>query len=279
MKLREANTVAANTGDTLPALGLLARLGERVLRVIRAVLMFVGDASVALARGFVPGRWRRTMREELFTYFYHVGVRAVPAVVVAALLVGIGLVQQILYWLDVAGQQGSVGSFLVLVLVREISPVVTALIVIGRSGSVLLDEVGHMKVNGQLRMLQSVGLDPVDLIAIPRCFAMSLAVCVLTIIFLYAALWSGYLMASLTGLTSISLLSFVDSVLSGMTIGDHLLLVIKPLVTGYVIAYIAVWFGMRVEANALAVRRMLPRGFVYSLIATFLIGATVSAVL
>lgn len=279
MSERSTDTLREAFSETPPRLNMVGRFGDRVWRVSAAALSFIGDASVVLARGLSIGRWRRTMGEELIGFFYQVGVRAVPAVVVAALLVGIGLVQQVLYWLDVAGQQGSVGSFLVLVLVRELSPVVTALIVIGRSGSVLLDEVGHMKVNGQLRMLRSVGMDPTDFIAVPRCFAMALAVVMLTMIFLYAALWSGFIAASLTGLTSISLLAFVDGVLSGMTFGDHLLLLLKPLITGFVIGYIAVWLGMRVEENPLAVRRMLPRGFVYSLLATFMIGAAVSAVL
>lgn len=136
-----------------------------------------------------------------------------------------------------------------------------------------------MQVDGQLRMLRSTGIDPVDFIAVPRCFAMAVSVCLLTIVFVYAALWSGYIAASLTGLTSVSLLDFADNVLTGMTFSDHLLLLIKPLIIGFLIGYIPIWLGMRVDADVLSVRRMLPRAFVYSLLATFLVGATISAVL
>ena len=258
--------------------GLFERIGEDVVRSTANTLLFVADLSTTLGRGLLPGNWRRTMREEFQLYFFQVGVRAIPAVVVSALLVGLGLVLQVIYWLEVAGQEGSVGDFLVLVLVREISPVVTALIVIGRSGSVMLHEVGHLRVGGQIRMLESYGIDPVDLIAIPRCFATALSLFLLTIVFLYAALGSGYIGASIAGLTVISLVEFADAVVSGMSLGDHLLLVLKPVITGFVIGYIAIWLGLRVQPSVLGVRRVLPQAFVYSLLATFVIGVAVSAV-
>ncbi|MDX5299988.1 MAG: ABC transporter permease, partial [Gammaproteobacteria bacterium] len=184
-----------------------------------------------------------------------------------------------LYWLNLVGQKGSVGNFLVTMLVREIAPIVTALIVIGRSGTVLLDEVGRFRAEGQVRMLESHGVDPTDFIAVPRCFAMALATYMLTLILLYLALWSGFIAASLSGLTPITLLEFVDAVLSNMTLGDNLLLLVKPLMIGFVVAYIPVWLGLRIESGELAVRQALPRSFVYSLLAVFVIGIIVSVVL
>ena len=261
------------------AVARFARLVDGLLRRALSTLQFVGDASAVFVRGIDPGNWRRTMRDEFNRFFYQAGIRAIPAVIVVALLVGMGLVVQVLYWLSLVGQEGSIGGFLVMMLVRQIAPVVTVLIVIGRSGSVLLDEVGQFKVDGQIRMLESNGIDPTDFIAVPRCFSMALATFMLTMIFLYVALWSGFIAASLAGLTVISLSEFVDGVLSNMTLGDNLLLLIKPLVTGFVVAYIAIWLGLRVEPSVLAVRQVFPRAFVYSILAVFAIGVAVSAVL
>ena len=133
-----------------------------------------------------------------------------------------------------SAREGSVGDFLVLILAREMAPVVTTLILIGRSGTVILDEVAHLSLNGQIRVLESHGVDPTDLIAVPRTFAIAVAVFVLNMLFLHLALWSGYLGATLTGLTAISLLEFVENVLQGVTLKDHLLLLIKPLIIGLV---------------------------------------------
>jgi ABC-type transporter Mla maintaining outer membrane lipid asymmetry permease subunit MlaE len=64
-----------------------------------------------------------------------------------------------------------------------------------------------------------------------------------------------------------------------MTLGDNLLLLVKPLMIGFVVAYIPVWLGLRIESGELAVRQALPRSFVYSLLAVFVIGIIVSVVL
>ncbi|WP_291988219.1 ABC transporter permease [Candidatus Accumulibacter sp. ACC007] len=274
-----ANGLPMVEAPTAERPNLLGRFGQRIIDMTTDVFLFTGDLTATLTRGLAPGNWRRTMWTEFERFFYFTGVCAIPAVMLTALLVGLGLVLQIIYWLRVTGQQGSIGDFLVLVLIRELSPIVTALIVIGRSGSVMLDEVGHLTVNGQIRMLESFGIDATDFLAIPRCFASALALFALTTIFLHTALWSGYLAASLAGLTALSLVEFADAVLSRMTLGDHLLLVVKPTLTGFVIGYVAIWHGLRVEASALGVRRALPTAFMYSLLATLLIGIAVSTVL
>ena len=277
MKKLQASAPQISVANVAP--GLLGRLGDRIITVGQGILQFVGDLTATVARGLVPGNWRRTMRSEFMRALYRVGFNAIPAVAVSALLVGIGFVLQIIYWLGVIGQENSVGDFLVLILAREMAPVVTALILIGRSGTVILDEVAHLSLDGQIRVLESHGVDPTDLIAVPRTFAIAVAVFVLNMLFLHLALWSGYLGATLTGHTAISLLEFVETVLQGMTLKDHLLLLIKPLIIGLVIAFIPIWLGLRTTTSALAVRQAMPRQFVYSLLATFLIGTLISAVL
>ena len=142
-------------------------VGDRLLDV----LGFVGEFTAVTARGLVPGNWRRTMRSEFALYLYQVGVRAIPVVLVVALLVGIGLVFQIVYWLRFAGQTERIGEFIVLALIRQIAPVGTSLIIIGRSGSVLLEEVGQLARSGHGRALASQGIDPIDLVLLPRAFA------------------------------------------------------------------------------------------------------------
>jgi phospholipid/cholesterol/gamma-HCH transport system permease protein len=253
-------------------------LSSAAARVL-AIFHFIGEFSQVFARGFLPGNWRRTMRHEFGQFLYQVGFRAIPAVVVAAALVGLGLVVQIIYWLNFAGEQGRVGEFIVMALVREIAPILTALIMIGRSGSVLVDEVGQMTRSGHLRLLASHGIDPIDFIVIPRSFAMAVATFLLTMVFLHTALWVGYLTASAAGLSSRSPLQFIGAVNAVMTLKDHLLLVTKPLLVGYVVSYISIWLGMRVDPGVHGVRRALPKAFVFSLLATFAIGALISAVL
>lgn len=242
-------------------------------------LHFIGEFVAVLARGLIPGNWRRTMRAEFGFYLYQVGVRAIPVVMIAALLVGIGLVFQIVYWLRFAGQGERIGELIVLALIRQIAPVGTLLIIIGRSGSVLVEEVGQMIRSGHARALASQGVDPIDLVMIPRAFAAAAAAFLLTLLFLHTALWSGYLAASLAGLTKNAPNEFAAAVLGIMSLNDYVLLVVKPLLIGYVVGYLSIWFGSRVEQGPQAIRRALPQAFATSLIATIALGALISALL
>ena len=251
------------------------KFGDRLLEALR----WVGEFAAVLARGVVPGNWRRTMRAEFAFYLYQVGVRAIPVVMIAALLVGIGLVFQIVYWLRFAGQEERIGEFVVLALIRQIAPVGTVLIIIGRSGSVLVEEVGQMTRSGYLRLLASYGIDPIDVVTIPRAFAAAAAAFLLTLLFLHTALWSGYLAASLAGLTKNSPAEFTARVLGIMSLNDYVLLVVKPLLTGYVVGYLSIWFGSHVEDSPQGIRRALPKAFAASLIATIAIGALITALL
>lgn len=263
---------------TRPA-GGARRLGRSMSRRTGNALFLIGEFVRILARGCVPGNWRRTMRHEFLLALYQIGVRAVPAVIVVALLVAIGLVAQIIYWLGVAGEDGRIGDFLAMSLVRQIGPVMTVLILIGRSGPVLVDEIGQLKLNGQLRALASYGIDPVDLIVLPLAFATAASAVLLTSLFIHTALWVGYTSAAIGGLTKIPITDFYAGVFGGLGLKDHALLVVKPAISGYFIAYLSIWMGMHVEDPTHGIRRALPKAFVYSLLATFLIGSLVSVLL
>jgi phospholipid/cholesterol/gamma-HCH transport system permease protein len=255
------------------------RIGTRSAVALGRWLFAIGHFIRVTLRGLMPGNWRRTMREEFASALFQIGVRAVPAVVIAALLVGVGLVLQLIYWLAFAGQEARIGEFIVITLVRELAPVGTALIIIGRSGAVLVDEVGQMRRSGQLALLESFGIDPVDYIQIPRAFACAVAAFLLTVVFLHVALWSAYLVASVSGVTKLTAVEMVNGVLGLMTFQDHLLLLVKPLLIGYVIGFVSIGFGLHVDPGVQGIRRALPKAFVAALIATFAIGALVSVLL
>jgi phospholipid/cholesterol/gamma-HCH transport system permease protein len=255
----------------------LQRTVRYALRPLLAVFHFIGEFTAVLVRGLIFSRWRRTMRREFGRYLYQVGVLGVPAVVVTAVLTGIGLVTQIVYWLSFAGEEQRIGEFLILVLVRLVTPIVTALVILGRSGSVLVDEIGRLSVSGHLKLLQSYGIDPIEFVTIPRCFAMAIAVFLLSVLFMHVALWTGLAAVAFSGFGQFSAGDLLAEVLGGMTINDHLLLIVKPLLTGYVICYISIWLGMRVQEATHGIRKALPKAFVFSLLATFAIGTLISA--
>ncbi|MHC4230149.1 MAG: MlaE family ABC transporter permease, partial [Planctomycetota bacterium] len=123
-------------------------------------VQFISDAVAVIWQSCRPITWRRSIRTEFMHQCYQVGARALPFILVSGIFVGFGIVAQALHWLKVFGSTALFGGFLSAVLVREIAPVLVGLIVIGRSGSTLLVELGTMKTEGQVDMLDAQGIDP-----------------------------------------------------------------------------------------------------------------------
>jgi ABC-type transporter Mla maintaining outer membrane lipid asymmetry permease subunit MlaE len=138
-----------------------------------------GLSSLGVAviwHGCKPLTWRRTVQAECWRHGAQVMLQGLMPIVITGFLVGIGMVFQVLYWLQLVGQEDVIGDFLVLVLVREIAPILVALIVIGRSGAVMITELGVMRAGGQAHLLDAQGLDLLHFLVVPRVVATALGV-------------------------------------------------------------------------------------------------------
>ena len=173
-------------------------------------------AVAVLVQTCRPVTWRRTVRAELVRNCVQVALYGLPSIIITGLLVGLAMVNQVLYWLRLAGQEGLIGEFLVLVLVREIAPVLVGMIVIGRSGSMMMVELGAMRVSGQVHLLDAQGIDPFLYLVIPRVLATAIGMFCLSMVFLAVALTTGLVAANALGLTSLTLLDFFEEVLTAM---------------------------------------------------------------
>jgi phospholipid/cholesterol/gamma-HCH transport system permease protein len=206
--------------------------------VVDAARWLVGVSALAAAIALAAPRattWRRTVRAVFLRDLRAALLDALPAATVLSILVGLGLVQQALYWLDSAGQVGLVGDVMVVVLVRELGPMLVALVLAGRSGTALLVDLAQQRAGGQLRMLDALGVDPFLLHVVPRSLALTLASFTLTILFVAATLLVGFVGAALFGVVTITFAGFVDTTVARMSAGDFLLLPAKSLALGFAI--------------------------------------------
>ena len=259
----------------------------RLLRMLAAVGRFPGyllrppaelsSLIVAVIRqGCRPANWRRTLADEFVRQCKLTGVDALPFIIVTGVLIGLAMVFQALYWLNILGQSGSVGKILVLVLVREVAPLMVALIVIGRSGSVNMVELSHLSTSGQLHMLDAQGIDPFLFYIVPRCWATALATFCLNIIFIMVALAAGYTVGTAMGSTDITIIEFINNVLAAMGLEEYALIALKPLATGLLIALITCMTGLSAGGTAGRMAAVLPSGFVKSVLAVFLVSGTLT---
>lgn len=260
------------TGKALRnASGALGAIGVRLLAGWRWVSGLSALGLAVIWHACRPLTWRRTVREEFWRNSAQVMLQGLTPILITGLLVGIGMVFQVLYWLQLVGQEGVIGDVLVLVLVREIAPILVGLIVIGRSGAVMITELGVMRAGGQAHLLDAQGLDPFHFLVVPRVLAAAIGVFCLSIIFLVVALAAGLVAANTLGLASMTPFDFLDEVLTAMGPGEYALVPLKTLSIGFAVGLISCDTGLEVEGDVMDVATLLPRGFVTSLVATLLI--------
>ena len=259
--------------------GMFAVAGRWTIASVLGFARFIDIAMAVLWQSCRPLTWRRTVRAEFFQQCHLVGLRALPFILITGSLVGLGMVYQAIYWLGVFGQTKFTGPILVLVLVREIAPLFVALTVIGRSGSVILVELGNMQIDGQVRMLDAQGIDPFLFLIVPRVVAVAVSMFSLTIAFIMFALVSGFLTGNALGSLDVTLQEFVFRILSEMGLAEFATIPLKSFFIGFVVALIACTTGLSVSRSRSNLQAALSRGVTKSVLAALLISGLLTLLL
>jgi phospholipid/cholesterol/gamma-HCH transport system permease protein len=269
---------AAPAAAERPALPLrvLDQIGAPFRRGAMVAMAAAALAAGVLAEAARPATWRRvTVRAELRRSLRQSLAGGLGTVLVTAAIVGVGMVYQALYWLALVGQEGMTGRILVTVLIREVAPVLVGIVLLGRSGTVTVVEFGEIKANGNLRMLEAQGLDPFQLLVLPRTIAMGTAGFTLGIMFLAMALASGYLVALMLGAVQLTAGEFLSNLLGATGKRDFVLFAVKMTLIGALVALTSAVTGLsstRYEKPG----HLLPRGFVRGVLAVLVTSALLS---
>jgi phospholipid/cholesterol/gamma-HCH transport system permease protein len=180
--------------------GVLVRVGEQTIDIFQHgyfILMFVGE--IALAVFSALRNPRRIRLGDLLTAFQRNGVNALPIITLINFLVGVVLAFQASIQLSQFGANIYVANLVGVAQTREFGPMITAIILAGRSGSAFAAEIGSMKVNEEVDALTTMGLDPVRFLVIPKMLALCLALPVLTFYADFMGILGGIVVA-VTGL-------------------------------------------------------------------------------
>ena len=266
--------------NVLPKLRrFFAAIGVGAIELWRQPIHFLSDAIAVIWQARRPITWRRPIRAEFMRQCYQVGTRALPFIVVSGIFVGFGIVAQALHWLKVFGGTALFGGFLSVVLVREIAPVLVGLIVIGRSGSVIVAELGTMKAEGQVHMLDAQGIDPFLYLVVPRVLALSICMFCLTVAFVAVALMAGFVSGTQLGLTQFTFLDFIHRALGSMGRQEYVLIAAKTLTIGFAVGLISCNEALALSGSPVDVLDILPRSFAKSVLATLVISVVLTVLL
>jgi phospholipid/cholesterol/gamma-HCH transport system permease protein len=183
--------------------------------------------------------WLVILRQILFT-----GYEALPLISFIALGVGGLIILQGYNFLSDFGQTIWVHTIFRLVVVNELSFIIAALIVIARSGTAISTEIGNMVVNREIDLLKSFGISPIGYLVVSRLIGVMLALFALTIYFNVIAVLGGWLFSWF--FNRIEFHTFMNDFISVLHFSDILLLFIKPLVFGFIIAFVTSYHGLSV---------------------------------
>jgi phospholipid/cholesterol/gamma-HCH transport system permease protein len=239
----------------------IARFGERALQIAEEF----GDFALLSAQALAAlGRPRFPFRELLFQ-FESLAVRSAPIVIITSVFTGMVLALQTAFSLTRFGAKPYVGSIVGLAIVRELGPVLAALMLGGRAGAGIASELGSMRVTEQVDAIRAMGADPVQKLVLPRVVATTLGLPLLTIFAITLGIAGGMLVADAQyGIASSFYLQTVTSV---VRVSDFASGVAKTLVFGWAIGMIGCHVGLATEGGTVGVGRATTRAVVVASIA------------
>ncbi|ARV25728.1 hypothetical protein A6A12_2277 [Vibrio anguillarum] len=237
-------------------------LGRRTLEFCQAF----GKASLMLF-GALVSRPRPIQNFPLLVkQLYSVGVQSLAIIVVSGLFIGMVLSLQGYVILVDYGAEGSLGQMVALSLLRELGPVVTALLFAGRAGSALTAEIGLMKATEQLSSLEMMAVDPLKRIIAPRFWAGLISMPLLAMIFMAVGIWGGQLVGvDWKGIDHGSFWSAMQSSVElGQDIGNSM---IKCVMFAITVTWIALFNGYDAIPTSEGISRATTRTVVHSSLA------------
>lgn len=207
-----------------------------------------------------------------------VGVLSLVIIVVSGLFIGMVLALQGYNILNRFGSEQALGQMVALSLLRELGPVVAALLFAGRAGSALTAEIGLMKATEQLASLEMIGVDPLRRIIAPRFWAGFICMPTLAIIFSAVGIWGGYLVG--VPWLGVDEGSFWANMQDSVDWGEDVMNgVIKSFVFGMVVTWIAVFQGYDTMPTSEGISRATTRTVVYASLAVLGLDFLLTAVM
>jgi phospholipid/cholesterol/gamma-HCH transport system permease protein len=227
---------------------MITWLGRRVLEGLNyawAIWKLIVDAVRNVLRPEQRGgraALQVIVRQVLFT-----GVDALPVTSVIALLLGMIIIMQAGTQLPKLGASGLLGNIIVLTVIRELGPLITAVIVIGRSGAAITTELGNMSVGREITALTLMGIPVGRFLVMPRVIGMVIALICLTLYFDAVAVLGGFMFAQLK--LTVPIDAFIQGVTRALSFRDVGLTALKSLSFGLAVAAICCYHGLAVRSS------------------------------
>lgn len=248
---------------------VVTRNVEYTLRVLLMVYVSIRATVLDQAQGL------RTIVSVISSQIYFTGWQAIPLISVLALASGGVVIMQSSSNLNLLGGSQMIGNLLVVIVVRELGPLMTALIVIARSGTAVASEVGNMRANREIEALESMGINPLSYIVFPRIVGGVISVVCLAFYFVLIALIGGFLLTRM--LHDLSFSFYFDSLANAIAFEDVWLFLLKNTFSGMIIFVVSCYQGLSVKRSPTEVPVVTTQAVVNSIIYVVVFNLVVTA--
>ena len=241
----------ASTAAEPARLGIVEHIGRTTAEQVergREMLEFLGECATALASGL---RRRGSIRwDEVLDVATEAGANAVPIVLLVGFLMGVIIAFEIGLVAQTFGAVIFVVNGVGVAMLRELGPLMTAIVFAGRTGAAFAAQIGTQKVNEEVNAISTFGLDPVQFLVLPRLLAALLVVPLLTVLADVVGLFGGALVMATF---DVGFLQFYSQLLGAVSASDFLVGIMKAAVFGLTIAAVGCQRGLATGAGATSV--------------------------
>jgi len=231
---------------------LAQNLPYRGLRPITATGEYVGGVALLVYEAIRSAR-RRWEWALIVTQMEQIGVRSISVVVLTAIFTGMVLALQMGEYLSRFGATSYVGRILAVSMLREMGPVLTALMLGGRVGAGITAEIGSMKVTEQIDALRSLGVNPIQKLVVPRLIALLVMLPLLTVCAVFIGMLGGFFVSTLQ--SDISGAFYISTIVQFLRFQDLFSGLGKTFFFAFFIACIACYNGLEASGGADGVGR------------------------
>jgi phospholipid/cholesterol/gamma-HCH transport system permease protein len=252
---------------------MLARLGRWAIERARGTGYALGFLALVVRETFLFPRRRQVAFKVLVLQILFTGVEALGIVSLIALAIGAVIIVEGNTLLPRFGQSGLLYQILIVIITRELGPVLTAFIIIARSGTAIATELGNMVVSHEIEAYVSIGINPISYLAVPRVLGVTIAMTALTVYFNFFGLVGSYLVSQLVKPMPVA--EYFRNLLFTLQARDVLSMIVKSIVFGVIVAVVATYQGFKVKVAVTEIPRAaikaVGQGFVLVFVADAII--------
>jgi len=248
-------------------------IGRKTIVSINHVLNLCGFIyrlfTLVLVR---PEQGRKVIRRTTIEQIYFTGVQALPIIIPISLLIGSMLIFQ---FAQLSGQY-NLEKVIIILIIRELGPVITALVVILRSASAVAIEISYMNILNELETIEMAGIDPMRIIFLPRLIGITSAMLCLFVVFDLVSILGGYFI--IWTVTYLPMGNFPVKIANAISVSDIAVGIVKAVLFGITVTIVTLYHGIGIKRQFTQLPQVTSRALIECFFYCLVISIFISAV-